>query len=134
MRTPMMIRLSSVLLVAACASAATGTGGGSPGSSRGSASSVITGAELIESSQTNLLDLIRTIRPQWLRIRGNTSFTQDPVIFVYVDGNRAGSTDALSQISPLNVEKVQYFSAAQAQFRFGVGNVQGAIEVITRQR
>ncbi len=110
----------------ACASAGQGAGSGD--------SQVITQDELADAAQTNLLDLIQSIRPHWLRYRGSTSFTHEPEIVVYVNGVRAGSLDELSRISPVNVREVHRYTAAQAQYRFGVGNVHGAIDVTTKTR
>ncbi len=124
----MIIRAALVLLLvgslSACASAGTGTRGGSD---------VITEAELADASQTNLLDFVQSVRPHWLRYRGSTSFTHEPEIVIYVNGTRAGGPDVLSRITPMNVEEVHYYSAAQAQYRFGVGNVYGAIDVTMKR-
>ncbi|NIP81366.1 MAG: hypothetical protein GWM90_19985 [Gemmatimonadetes bacterium] len=113
------------LLITACATA------GGTGSSRDP--SVLTQEEIVEANQLNVLDLIRSDRPHWLRIRGSTSLTQEPEIRVYLDGVHAGGVEMLADIATINVEEIHYYDARQAQYRFGVGHVQGAIEVITKR-
>lgn len=116
--------LAIALTLAGCAAAGTG-------SSRDE--SVITQQEIVAANQLNVLDLVRTERPHWLRFRGSTSVSQDPEILVYIDGVRTGGPEILRDIATINVEEIRYFDARRAQYRFGVGHVQGAIEVITKR-
>lgn len=123
----MKIRLPwaiGLVVLAGCASASTGT-------TRDR--SVLTREEIVDANELNALDLVRVHRPHWLRTRGSTSFTNEPAIVVYIDGVRAGEPDMLADIATINIEEVRYYDARQAQFKFGVGHVQGAIEVITRR-
>ncbi len=59
--------------------------------------------------------------------------TDEPTILVYIDGVRAGGTDMLGNVAAINIQEIRHYSAREAQFKFGVGHVQGAIEVITRR-
>ena len=108
---------------------------------------VLTLAQIEDADQTNALDLIRSLRPQWLRTRGmNSSISpveqpggqvtaasnQDP-IQVYVDGNRMGSTEVLSTIPAINIGEIRFYSGPEAQSRFGLGNSNGAIAISTRR-
>ena len=89
-------------------------------------------SEILELEERNTLDLLRLRRPHWLRTRGQTnSFAGDGVV-VYVDGMRRGGLDVLSYIQSVNVERIVYFGAREAQVRWGMGHVNGAIEVVTR--
>jgi hypothetical protein len=131
-----------VLLVAlpACASGAQGA----EETRRGS--SVIGAEEIRRSSATNVLDLVRSERPQWLRTRGATTFrtreieveTGDkvtamdlPEIRVYVDGTRAGDTPDLRGISTRGLVSVEFLSAPHATGRFGTDHPYGAILITT---
>lgn len=123
----MSIRMSVALtlglaVAGACAPASTRPVG---------SSNVISQAELEKATQTNLLDLVKVLRPNWLEYRGNTSFTRPPEIAVYLNGTRIGGTDDLASLSPADVVELRHYNATQAQYRFGVGNVNGAIDVIT---
>lgn len=126
-----MIRTLRVAMVAALV---TLTGCAAAGTGSGRDQSVLTRTEIVRANQLNALDLLRTERPHWLRIRGSTSFRDEPEIAVYLDGVRAGGRDMLADIATINIQEIRYYDARQAQYRFGVGHVQGAIEVITRRR
>lgn len=116
--------LAALLVVAGCATAGTAT---LP------SQSVITWAEIEASNQDNAYDLVRAERPHWIRGRGSTSFTREPVIPVYLDGLRLGDRpEALADISIICIREIRYYDGRRAQFKFGVGHVQGAIELISR--
>lgn len=112
--------------------------------------SVVTRAE-IEAAEgaSTAQDLVKRLRPQWLRTRGSASMnrTQDEVLYVYVDGVRAGrimmtptleaaraaEPNPLEGIPVHRIERLQYHSAAAATQKFGTGHAHGAIEVFTRR-
>ncbi len=123
--TRKLLLAAALVLVTGCAAAGTGSS---------TDQSVLTREEIVEANQLNALELIRVYRPHWLRIRGSTSFRDEPEIVVYLDGVRAGSTDMLADIAAINIQEIRYYNAREAQFKFGVGHVQGAIDVITRRR
>jgi hypothetical protein len=111
-----------------------GCAAGSAGSVNRPDRSVITRAEIEASNQTNAYDLVRAVRPHWVRPRGVTSVRQEPMIPVYMDGLRLGDQpQALAEVSILDIEEIRYYDGGQAQFKFGLGNVQGAIEIILRR-
>ena len=118
-----VLALAMGLALAGCAS----TGGGG---SRGS-SDVVTREEIEDASQTTALDLIRALRPQWLRIRGSMGDAEP--IMVYVDGTRRGpAPDALRGIRTNLVEEIRFYDSREAQFEFGLGNANGAIAITSR--
>ena len=125
-RTGTLVALVALLAVTGCASTGTtGTTGGDR--------NLLTREEIAETNHLNALDLIRSKRPRWLRVRGEPSITQSPQLIVYVDQMRAGTMDVLRSIQPLAIEEVRYYNTRAAQARFGVGHVQGVIQVITRR-
>ena len=100
--------------------------------------SVLTRAELRASTDQYLYDVIQRLRPDWLRTHGATSIgaglsgNSDPdPIRVYVGMVRVGGPDYLTRLATAQAESLKFFSAAQAQLRFGTGNTNGAIQVIT---
>lgn len=113
------------LVLAGCASAGSGA-------SRNT--SVLTQDEIVTANHLNALDLIRTERPHWLRHRGSTSVSRDSEVRVYIDGVRTGGPEILADLATINIEEIRYYAPRQAQYRFGVGHVQGAIEVLTKRR
>jgi len=79
-------------------------------------------------------EVVQQYRSHWLRKRGASSINNPVPIKVYLDGTGSayGSVESLRQIRAVNVASISYFDASEAQFRFGLGNIAGAILVETR--
>lgn len=117
------------LAAAACART---TDGSLP--ARGSRTAVITEEEIAGSGAANAYDLVRGLRPMWLTPRGRHS-TQNPagdVIWVYVNSTRLGGPESLQQLAAADVGAIRYYDAGAANYRFGTGHLNGAIQVIPR--
>lgn len=114
-----------VLALAACA------GPAAPGTARPNAN-LITQAEIDEAGPASAYDLVQKLRPIWLRKRGNTSFTQDTDVVVYLDGVHMGNREALRDIFSTDIRSLEFLDARRATARFGVGHTGGAILVKTR--
>lgn len=119
------VALAVALTFGACAT----TSGG--GSSRNT--SILTREEIVEAGQMDALQLVRSERPQWLFRRGARTMSGDTDIVVYLDGARLGGPETLVQIAAITVERMRHYSEREAQYRWGVGHLHGAIEVITRK-
>jgi hypothetical protein len=128
MRSSRLVTLVTVLLVAAaCASTTQG-----PRTS-GRRDARLLGAEEIKmSSASNLYDVIRSHRPEWLIKRGQTSINLEGDIVVYVDNVALGGPESLKSIDVQSVQSVRFLNASEAQMRYGVGHMHGAIVVTTR--
>ena len=110
---------------------------------KGRKNNVISAEEIAKSSASNAYDLIKTLRPQWLRARGISTGMPDPSgggvsdpgggIAVYVDGARQGGLDQLENIGAERVQELRYLSANDATQKYGTGHTQGAIEVTTKR-
>jgi hypothetical protein len=122
-----MRRLLGIALVvlAGCATL------GDPAERAGDRSQIVR-EEVERTTHRNAYDLIEAERPHWLRPRGRTSFQHETEVVIYLDGIRAGGPDFLKQVSLITVESLRYYDAREAQFRFGTGHTQGAINVISR--
>jgi len=88
--------------------------------------------EIDEAGPTSAYDLVQKLRPMWLRKRGQTSFTQEGDVVVYLDGTRLGAREALRGVSTVNLESLEYIDAGRATNRFGAGHVNGAILLRSR--
>ncbi|MEW5928167.1 MAG: hypothetical protein AB1941_11830 [Gemmatimonadota bacterium] len=131
-----MRRLSRVLVVTLALAGAACAPGGAAGSptARGSRGTVITQEEIEGSGAATAYDLVRGLRPMWLVPRGRHS-TQNPagdVIWVYVNSTRLGPPEALQQVAAPDVGSIRFYDAAAANYRFGTGHLNGAIQVIPR--
>ena len=124
-RLPSAIVLATLLV--ACASTGSGRGRG--------VGNVLTYDDLLASNQTNMYSAIQTLRPAWLRARGQTSADVPTVVTVFEDGIPRGSVSDLTSMPLTNVVDVTYFSASDAVFRFGtITGSGGSIEINTRVR
>jgi hypothetical protein len=92
----------------------------------------ISRAEIEEAGPSSTYDLIQKLRPIWLRKRGQTSFTQEGDVVVYLDGTRLGGRDSLRSVNTDFLESLEYLDARRATYRFGSGHVNGAILLKTR--
>ena len=85
--------------------------------------------EIQKSAATNAYDLIRNLRPLWLRGRGQKSFRNSQAAYpvIYVNGDRHGGIDTLSSLSAANISEVQFLGASDATIRYGLNHAGGAI-------
>jgi hypothetical protein len=70
------------------------------------------------------------LRPMWLR--GSTTAIardQDTGVMVYLDEQRAGSLDVLRQLPASAAAALHFYTASEAQSRFGLGNLRGVIQI-----
>ena len=119
----LFLALGLALTLSACAPAASGSGGRNI--------NVLTRAEIEEANHMNALELVRSERPQWLFRRGNRTVSGESDIVVYLDGTRIGGPAALADIPTISIQGMRFYSDREAQFKWGVGHLHGAIEVIS---
>ena len=100
--------------------------------------SVITAEEIASANASNLYDVVRTLRPEWLSHlapQGIQNANADFPTLVYMDRMRLGEPDMLRQVGTGAAIELRYFSPSAAQSEFGLsGGMQGVIQVITRRR
>lgn len=116
------LRLSLILLLAAC--------GATAGPRRGN-SDVLSREEILASTASTAYELIAQLRPQFLRSRGALSM-QDPrpvYPIVYVNEMRHGGLETLRAILVREISEVRFISAADATTRWGTGHAGGVIQV-----
>lgn len=79
-------------------------------------------------------EVVQRHKSHWLRPRGPTSINNPVPVKVYLDGNSSayGPASSLQQIRAENVATITHLNAQEAQFRYGLGNVAGAIVVDTK--
>ena len=75
----------------------------------------------------------RSVRPRWLRTRGQTSAVGATVVTVFVDGYPRGEASDLMGMPLIDIVDITYLSASEATFRFGtIAGSGGSIEINTR--
>jgi hypothetical protein len=90
----------------------------------------------------NLYEVVQRLHPEWLNVRSTstsgqrsgTAMNTDSQVQVYIDTQRAGSAEILKTMPLRSASSLKYFSASDAQVRFGTGNLGGAIQVITAMK
>jgi hypothetical protein len=121
-------RLALVLLLFSAVGCAGATSqGGAAGRS-----DLLVEEQLRSRGFANLYEAVETLRSNWLRTRGQDSFSTPTEIQVYMDNVRLGGVGALRQISPSTVTYIQWYNANEATARWGIGHGAGAIYVSTR--
>ena len=111
---------------------------------------VITAAELEGQVASDVYELVRRLRPQWLRGRASStngdqtkSMSSDvlaspnpahaaPPVYVFVDGNRMGDAGELRRIQLGSVRELRFIPSEDAVTRWGRDFSAGAIEVTSR--
>lgn len=116
-----------VLLVLVTACATTG-----PQQRQSGDRNVLTLEQIQSSNELNGYDVVRALRPAWLRVRPTTFRNPDPVR-VYIDGSRGSDLQELMRLSTDSIEEMRFYNALEAQARFGMNNTNGAIAVRTRR-
>lgn len=128
-----MMRRSLLPVLAALAFAACASSGGT-GSTSPRDRNLITAEEISALNVATAFDVVRQLRPEFLRSRGTMSMRQadSEYAIVYMNGMRLGGPEQLHQIRATDVQAIRYISAADATTRWGTGHTGGVIEVIVK--
>jgi hypothetical protein len=109
---------------------------------------LITADEIARVNVQNAYEAVQKLRPAMLRQRqvasanGQGGVMKDAPtgssvaageVMVYMDNTRLGDVEQLRQISVASIAAVRYFSASEAQTKWGSGHAGGVIEVITKR-
>jgi hypothetical protein len=140
-----MLRLPTLVLLAvlagACASSGTTAASADETAPRRDRTT-IQAEEMQRVQALNLYEVVQRIHPEWLKPR-NTSTTgrtsglsasTDTDVQVYIDAQRAGNAEILKTMAVRSAATMRFYSAADAQVKFGSGNLNGAIEVVSAGR
>jgi len=101
-------------------------------------STVITAEDMTRVQATNLYDVVHRLHPEWLNQRtaatvGSLDQRQgaQPIdVQVFIDSQHIGTSETLKQLVVSTTSSLKYYTAAEAQTRFGTGNLNGVIQVI----
>lgn len=88
--------------------------------------------EIRSVPQSSMYEVVRSLRPRWLRERGDQSLQGSNGIKVYLDGILVGETGELRTLDPRTVTSGQFLSPQDATTRFGSDHTRGAILLSTR--
>lgn len=144
-RSQLLCAATIVMLGAAACSSSSSSGSSAtpkPGPN------LITADEIARVNVQNAYEAVQKLRPAMLRQRqvasanGQGGVMKDAPtgssvaageVMVYMDNTRLGDVEQLRQISVASIAAVRYFSASEAQTKWGSGHAGGVIEVITKR-
>lgn len=87
----------------------------------------------VEASHPSAREVIRDLRPAWLRMRRSASATRQPTgPAVFLDGIGWGGLDDLFRIRSTDIESMEFMSGLDATTIYGTGYPEGIIHVYTR--
>jgi len=121
--------LCSVALANASCASSHGSAATSAGDGSSHSDALISATEIQDSHQPTLFDVVRALRPSWLRQAPTAVSTGDDGIAVYLDEQRAGGIDVLRQLPSTAASSLRFFTPSEAQSRFGLGNLHGVIQI-----
>ena len=128
---PSVSRRFGWLLALALIAVGAGCRTASSGETRRVDRSVITREQMVKGAYVTVFDAVAALHSNWLRPRGPDSFVLPSVVWVYIDGTRAGGVEVLHNIQPKLVNAVRFYDGPTATGRWGVDNGAGVIHVST---
>jgi hypothetical protein len=152
--TPLAVVAAAVVALgsAACASSSSSSkaAGDAATSGQKASATFITADEIARVNVQNGYEAVQKLRPALLRQRqvasanGQGGVSKDAPritgtnvsagqLVVYVDGTRLGDIDQLRQISASSIASLRYYSASEAQLKWGSGHPGGVIEVTSKR-
>jgi hypothetical protein len=128
-----------ILGIAAFALACSSGGAGTPMRSAASGGrNVLTIQEVRERAAdvSNAYEALERLRPDFLRTRGPVTLGSggsagDGGISVYINTDRQPTLESIKMVPVSELKEIRKLSASEAQTKFGLNNMAGAIQVIT---
>ncbi|MEO7512271.1 MAG: hypothetical protein ABIZ91_10980, partial [Gemmatimonadaceae bacterium] len=93
--------------------------------------SVLLRDQIHDTPYTNLYDLVRAVRPNWMRVKGTDSFNAPTTVQVYMDNARIGGIEQLRSIGTATIYSVKYYDGITASARWGLDHGQGVIFIVS---
>lgn len=121
MRCRLPVYVAAFLIGSAC-------GASVPVQRRGGDSNLISASQ-IASKPGTVYDVVRTYRPNWLRIRGPDSLRRPGEVQVYFDGTRVGGIENLKSIASSGISFIRWYDGIEASSRWGLDHGNGVIWV-----
>ena len=113
-----------------CASTGTQSGGGNGDPE------LLTREEILSSEATNLYDVVNRLRPRWLQVRTQRSFSMETEIVVFQNDMYLGGPEVLREMVPDLAFEIQHLEGSRAATALpglmSGRHIEGAIIVRTR--
>ena len=96
----------------------------------------LTREEILGAEATNLYEVVQRLRPRWLVVRSQRSFSMETEIVVFQNDMDLGGPEALRQMTPELAYEIEYLEGSRAATALpglmSGRHIQGAIIVRTR--
>jgi hypothetical protein len=123
--------IALLLVPPGCASGSAASGTAAPTASR----DFITREEMEKGQYPNSYELVRSLRPHWLRVRGRDTINgEQGAVQVVLDDVRLGTTESLRTLPVSGIAYFQWLDGISATQRWGTGYGNGVILVSSRPR
>jgi hypothetical protein len=93
---------------------------------------LITTEEIDVARFSTAFEVVQALRPQWLRLRGRTSFNLSESVKVYFDNVLLGTPSQLRNVPSRAIGVIRFLDGNEATTRWGLDHGQGAIVVSSR--
>jgi len=101
--------------------------------------SIIEAVDMVDLQVANLFEAVEKLHPEWIRGRQTNAAARDRMSGqvlagnseLFVDGQRQGSIDLMRSMRISEVSFIKFYSASEAQVKFGSRNNTTAIAVTT---
>ncbi len=93
---------------------------------------LITRDEIQAQQFTNAYDAVKTLRANWLHVRGGESVNYPLEVQVYLNDTHIGDISALQTIASPPIQFIRFYSGQEASAKWGVDHGRGAIVVSTK--
>jgi hypothetical protein len=126
-----VVGLAALAFLSGCAGGSGTQSSGMPEPAR--KSDIVTLEELSRISNTSTLyEALHALRPAWFRRLPTTLRPEsEGDVVVYLDQSRFGGPETLRTLAVTGITAVRYYNPTEAQARFGLGHLHGAIQIIT---
>lgn len=125
------LALAAALAVTGCTT--TRTHAHADASASSGSSDVITRPEINRAQWSDAYELVRNLRPRWVRLRGGDHLRAARAeVQVYVDGTRLGGVTLLRGMPTSGIQRMQWVDPISAAGRWGSGHELGVIAIIYR--
>ena len=98
----------------------------------GSNARLITTDEIDVTRFSTAFEVVQALRPQWLRMRGQTSINMSESIKVYFDDVLLGTPSQLRNVPARAITWMRFLDGNEATTRWGLDHGQGAILVSSK--
>lgn len=126
-----LLRLGAALALVVAGACASGPGDGAAPATPDQ--HLITREEIDRGQWSDVYDLVRSLRPSWVRSRGVDSFENPGEVQVYVDGTRLGGVQLLRTLPTHAIERLEWIDPVSAAGRWGLNHGHGVIYITYRR-